>query len=94
MSCRALAQSRGARKLCHSCRERKARFRFRGVVKADRDHTLCFECFRSARDRRRAQVLADIGRPRPLRALASQGTLAAREIDHSRRLFAPSGSRG
>ena len=46
-------------RLCRSCAERKARFRVHGVVKADRDHSLCFECFRSERDRRRAELLAD-----------------------------------
>ena len=50
------AQSR-----CQICRERKARFRYRGVVRADRDHTLCFECYRSQRDRQRARSLADTG---------------------------------
>ena len=46
-------------RLCRSCAERKALFRYRGVVKADRDHSLCFECFRAERDRRRAQTLAE-----------------------------------
>lgn len=44
--------------LCEACRERKARFQYRGVVKADRAHTLCFACFRSERDRLRARSLA------------------------------------
>ena len=44
--------------LCEACRERKARFQYRGVVKADRAHTLCFACFRSERDRVRARGLA------------------------------------
>jgi hypothetical protein len=39
--------SKQARKLCAGCLERKARFRFRGEVRADRDHTLCFECYRA-----------------------------------------------
>ena len=43
--------------LCEACRERKARFQYRGVVKADRGHTLCFACFRSERDRLRARAL-------------------------------------
>ena len=45
--------------LCEGCRERKARFQYRGVVKADRGHTLCFACFRSERDRLRARELAE-----------------------------------
>jgi len=44
--------------LCEACRERKARFQYRGIVKADRAHTLCFACFRSERDRLRARGLA------------------------------------
>lgn len=43
--------------LCEACRERKARFQYRGVVKADRAHTQCFACFRSERDRLRARAL-------------------------------------
>ena len=43
---------------CQACRARKARFQYRGVVKADRTHTLCFACFRSERDRQRARGLA------------------------------------
>jgi hypothetical protein len=43
---------------CERCRERKARFSHRGVVKADRTHTLCFACFRSEQDRLRARFLA------------------------------------
>ena len=43
--------------LCEACRERKARFQYRGVVKADRAHTLCSACFRSERDRLRARAL-------------------------------------
>ena len=47
------------RHLCEGCRERKARFSHRGVVKADRSHTLCFACFRSERERLRARLLAE-----------------------------------
>ena len=36
-----------ARMLCLACEERKARFRYRGRVKADADHTLCFACYRA-----------------------------------------------
>ena len=39
---------------CLTCRERRARFRFRGVVRADDDHTLCFACFRALRNRLRS----------------------------------------
>ena len=50
-------RSRDSKHLCAACRERKARFRYRGTVKADRNHTLCFECFRAAANRLRARVL-------------------------------------
>lgn len=36
--------------LCMACGSRPARFQYRGVVKADRHHTLCFQCYRSTRD--------------------------------------------
>ena len=45
--------SQEPRGLCLACRERKARFRYRGEVRADRHHTLCFECFRSETNRSR-----------------------------------------
>lgn len=44
--------------LCEDCRTRKARFRYRGIVRADRHHTLCFQCFRAERERQRARQLA------------------------------------
>ena len=42
------------RHLCVGCRERRSLFRYRGQVKADADHTLCFRCYRSLLDRVRA----------------------------------------
>jgi hypothetical protein len=39
-------QSKQVKTVCAACQERKARFRYRGEVRADRDHTLCFECYR------------------------------------------------
>jgi hypothetical protein len=85
MSLSAAHQSKQVRRVCESCRLRKARFQYRGVVRADRDHTLCFECFRSERDRRRAARLAA---PRP--AIRSQpfgpgGN--ARQGAHDRRML-------
>ncbi len=47
--------------LCQRCRDRKARFRYRGVVRADPDHTLCFECYRSEQNQARARKLARWG---------------------------------
>jgi hypothetical protein len=60
MSFAAAHESKLARRACQLCRDRKARFRYRGEVRADRDHVLCFECYRSERNRRRAQLLLDL----------------------------------
>jgi len=49
-------------KLCIRCHERPAKFRFRGRVKRDRDHTLCPRCHRSLADMCHAQRVA-IQRP-------------------------------
>ncbi|NOT25023.1 MAG: hypothetical protein HOP16_02870 [Acidobacteria bacterium] len=73
--------------LCAACRERKARFRYRGQVRADRDHTLCFECYRRELDRLRARRLAQ----QPfLWASASLGsrTLDDRQLAHRQRMLA------
>ena len=48
-----------SRQLCERCAERKARYQYRGAVRADRHHTLCFQCFRSMRERLRARGLLD-----------------------------------
>ena len=39
------------RKLCVGCHQHHALFKYRGRVRWDRDHTLCFRCYRSAMDR-------------------------------------------
>ncbi len=44
------ANQRVRYRLCRECSERRARYRYRGAVKADRDHTLCFRCHRSLSD--------------------------------------------
>ena len=80
--------SRKVLRLCHSCAERKARFRFRGMVKADRDHSLCFECFRAERDRRRAQTLAEAPSPRQLSLGFARTTLTQGATEHRRRMLA------
>lgn len=59
MSATARHHSKRSLRACQSCQARKARFRYRGDVKSDRDHTLCFECYRAERERRRAARLAD-----------------------------------
>ena len=46
---------------CASCEQCKARFRYRGRVRADRDHTLCFECYRAQHNRARARQLTQSG---------------------------------
>jgi hypothetical protein len=35
------------RHLCVQCQSRPARYQYRGAVKADRSHTLCFQCYRA-----------------------------------------------
>jgi hypothetical protein len=74
---------------CQSCRERKARFRFRRRVKADQDHTLCFECFRSTRDSRRAQSLKAVASARPrYRLFRSVVPLTSNQVAHRERMLA------
>ena len=57
MSSTELRRVRAPRHLCQRCRDRKARFKYRGVVRADHDHTLCFECYRSELNQARARRL-------------------------------------
>jgi hypothetical protein len=49
--------TRPSRHLCRACGTQRARYQYRGAVRADRHHTLCFRCFRSERDRQRARLL-------------------------------------
>lgn len=91
MSAAADHATRLARRACEQCRRRKARFTYRGVVKADGDHTLCFACFRAERERQRAHLLARIDRITPLRSplgAADSRALSGSEIDHRRRMLA------
>jgi len=99
MSAAASHLSKRTRRFCQSCRERKARFQHAGRVKADRDHSLCFECYRSERERRRARLLADIPAAAPLRPPFEDGPAPAagpirrremspRGIAHRRRMLA------
>jgi hypothetical protein len=53
-------QSKQVKTLCLGCQERKARFRYRGEVRADRDHSLCFECYRGEVNRARARRLGRV----------------------------------
>ncbi len=43
--------------VCRECGQRRSRFQFRGYVKADRTHTLCFECYRNLVNQVRANRL-------------------------------------
>ena len=42
---------RAVRKVCAGCERQRALFRYHGVVKWDRYHTLCRRCFRAQRER-------------------------------------------
>ena len=91
MSFSAAHQSKLYRKTCQSCQARKARFRHRGAVRADRDHTLCFECFRAERERRRARLFAqaDIESQGSIRSpFDTAASLADRDIAHRRAMLA------
>ena len=66
--------SKQVKTLCVRCQERKARFRYRGEVRADRDHTLCFECYRGEVNRARARRLGG-------------GALDPRQIAHRQRML-------
>ena len=46
------------RHVCLGCRQHPARFRYRGEVRADRDHNLCFRCYRAEVNRQRAKSMA------------------------------------
>jgi hypothetical protein len=47
-----------ARHLCLLCRERRSVFLYRGIVKADAHHTLCFQCYRGLLNSMRVSRLA------------------------------------
>lgn len=93
MSATAARSSKAVRRACQSCRERKARFQHAGRVRSDADHSLCFECFRAERERRRARLLADVRSGAPARlpfdgADASATGLDERALAHRRRMLA------
>lgn len=82
------------RHLCTACRARKAKYRYHGQVRADRTHVLCFHCFRFARERMRAQQLAELPFDEPLsasarlRASAPSAPLSPSQIQHRREMLA------
>lgn len=47
------------RHIRRGCEAHPARFPYRGEVRADRDHELCFRCFRAVIDRLRSKALAE-----------------------------------
>jgi hypothetical protein len=79
------ATARWGARLCLACGERRALFFYRGVVKADRDHNLCFECYRAEVNRLRARRLSASAlgsapanpRPGPSKAVADRAALLA-----------------
>jgi hypothetical protein len=81
-------RSKRGRILCAACEERKARFRYRGEVRADRDHTLCFECFRGEINRLRARRLAEVARPPQARLpFGEPRALSLRQMAHRQRML-------
>jgi hypothetical protein len=91
MSFAAAHESKRTRQNCQSCLDRKARFSVRGSVRADSDHTLCFECYRSERERQRAMRLSEVPAASPLSALSTTApgcSLSDREVAHRRAMLA------
>ena len=86
-------RSRRFRTLCAACQGRKARFRYRGQVRADRDHTLCFECYRAEINRARARRFREPAALPVMRSLPSRQDLVgspgpdARRIAHRQRML-------
>jgi hypothetical protein len=69
MSARAVRYECRRQRVCLACEERRPRFRYRGEVRADSTHTLCFRCFRSLKDSTRTEgavyfPLRVVSRPR------------------------------
>jgi hypothetical protein len=62
--------------VCRECESRRALFRYRGIVKWDRYHTLCFQCYRRHVERQRAATLAAEGAA-PARPAAIRRTAVA-----------------
>ena len=88
MSMTARHEDKKARQMCQRCRDRKARFQYRGYVRADRDHTLCFECYRSERERQRARTFSSVQPPMLRSPFSVRPPLSDRELAHRRRMLA------
>ena len=74
-------RSKRFKTLCEACQERKARFRHRGEVRADRDHTLCFECHRGEINRARARRLTEPAPPLLVVSPFGHPWVSARALD-------------
>ena len=85
MSLSAAHEPKKIHRACESCLFRKARFQRRGRVRSDRDHTLCFECYRSERERGRARLLADLSAVTLRSPMAPM--LTERQLAHRRRML-------
>ena len=48
-----MKHTRKSRRTCQLCQQRPAKFAYRGHVKRDRQHVLCFACFRALTDSHR-----------------------------------------
>lgn len=81
MSTTELRRARTPRHLCQRCRDRKALFKYRGMVRADHDHTLCFECYRSELNQARARRIGDAAAKPPRSPFARQESAAGRGLD-------------
>jgi hypothetical protein len=86
MSLTAAHASKRARRACQRCQERKARFQYHGEVRADRDHVLCFQCYRSERDRIGAWRLSELPL-RPVRSPFLSHALNDGAIAHRQRML-------
>ena len=100
MSFGAAHESRIAIETCKSCRERNVRIGSPGAVRGDQHHhgslcgprrasTLCFECWRSERDRRGPPLSAGVRFYQPTRSpLLPLRSLGPSDIAHRRLMLA------
>ena len=86
-------QFKGVSALCAECRARKALFRYHGQVRADHDHTLCFECYRAEVNRARARRLNELPAQRQIASPVAHHESAGgwsgneRQIAHRQRML-------
>jgi len=77
------------RAICQPCRERKAALHRAGAMGSNREGTLCFECYRLARNCARfLDAGSDASTPdRPPQSPFGRGSLTPREIAHRSRML-------